>query len=33
MMKETKSWKKDNDNHNVTTSGGNCDVTAFLRLK
>ena len=23
----------ENDKHNVTTSGGNCDVTAFLRLK
>ena len=33
MMKETKSWKKENDNHSVTTSGGNCDVTAFLRQK
>ncbi len=32
-LKETKSWKKENDNHSVTTSGGNCDVTAFLRLK
>ena len=33
MMKETKSWQKENDNHSVTTSGGNCDVTAFLRPK
>ncbi len=33
MTKETKSQEKVNDNHNATSSGGNCDVTAFLRPK